>query len=444
MKRKIAFISEHASPLAVLGGVDSGGQNVYVAELCKSLAKLGYLIDIFTRKDRSDLPEIVSWLPGIRVVHVDAGPATEVPKEQLLGFMDEFSKNMIRFIGQRHMEYELIHANFFMSGLVASRVKRRLGIPYVVTFHALGKIRKLHQQDRDAFPEERLDIEQMIVDDADYVIAECPQDKQDLVEHYQADPSRITIIPCGFSSDEFHPLATSVARKQLGLEKDELILLQLGRVVPRKGIDNVIRAIGYLRDVPKLRLLIVGGSEEVPDFEKDEEFRRLRDIAEEGGVRSQVEFVGRRNRQELKQYYQAADFFISTPWYEPFGITPLEAMACGTPVIGSAVGGIKYTVKDRETGFLVPPHDPKALALAVREGISCPNRYRELCRKALERVNAHFTWSYVAEKADQLYRRVGHRIPTRPAIYTIQLRNAGDMQPADYRNSTAAYAIPRR
>nr|WP_295926714.1 glycosyltransferase family 1 protein [uncultured Dyadobacter sp.] len=444
MKRKIAFISEHASPLAVLGGVDSGGQNVYVAELCKSLARLGYLIDIFTRKDSEDLPEIVSWLPGIRVVHVEAGPAAEVPKEQLLGFMDEFGRNMIRFIGQFQMDYELIHANFFMSGLVASRVKQRLGIPYVITFHALGKIRRIHQKERDAFPEERLDIEQMIVDDSDYIIAECPQDKQDLIEHYCADPSRITIIPCGFSAEEFHPMVKAAARKQLGLAKDELVLLQLGRVVPRKGIDNVIRSLAYLRDVPRLRLLVVGGSDEVPDFEKDQEFRRLRAIAEAEGVLAQVEFTGRRNRQQLKQYYQAADFFISTPWYEPFGITPLEAMACGTPVIGSAVGGIKYTVKDGETGFLVPPHDPQALARAVREGIACPDRYKALCRNALKRVNAHFTWSYVAEKADQLYHRIGHRMQSRPALYMHQMRNAGGMVHAEYRNRTRAYALPRQ
>lgn len=443
MKREIAFISEHASPLAVLGGVDSGGQNVYVAELCKSLAKLGYVIDIFTRKDSAGLPEIVQWLPGIRVIHIEAGPATDVPKERLLGFMDEFGKNMISFIKRFHMDYELIHANFFMSGLVASYVKRRLGIPYVITFHALGKIRKLHQKEQDAFPEERLGIEQMIVDDADYIIAECPQDKQDLVEHYQADPSNISIIPCGFSSDEFHPVAKSIARRQLGLEKDELVLLQLGRVVPRKGIDNVIRSLRYLRDIPKLRLLVVGGAADVPDFEKDQEFIRLRDIARAEGVLAQVEFTGRRNRQQLKQYYQAADFFISTPWYEPFGITPLEAMACGTPVIGSAVGGIKYTVKDGETGFLVPPHDPEALALAVREGISCPDKYRALCRNALKRVHAYFTWEHVARKADDLYHRINRRTVSRPAASLLYMRNAGVMRHADYRNSIRAYAVPR-
>lgn len=443
MKREIAFISEHASPLAILGGVDSGGQNVYVAELCKSLAKLGYVIDIFTRKDRAELPEVVSWLPGIRVIHIEAGPATDVPKEHLLGFMDEFGRNMIGFMKRFQIKYELVHANFFMSGLVASYVKRRLDIPYVITFHALGKIRKLHQKEQDAFPEERLGIEQMVVDDADYIIAECPQDKQDLVEHYQADPSNISVIPCGFSADEFHPIAKSVARRQLGLERDELVLLQLGRVVPRKGIDNVIRSLRYLRDIPKLRLLVVGGATDVPDFENDQEFIRLRDIARAEGVLAQVEFTGRRNRQQLKQYYQAADFFISTPWYEPFGITPLEAMACGTPVIGSAVGGIKYTVKDQETGFLVPPHDPRALALAVREGISCPDKYQALCRNALKRVNAYFTWEHVARKADDLYHRVNLRTVSRPAASLLYMRNAGVMRQADYRNSIRAYAIPR-
>ncbi|WP_353721061.1 glycosyltransferase family 1 protein [Dyadobacter sp. 676] len=421
MKRKIAFISEHASPLAVLGGVDSGGQNVYVAEICKSLARLGYTIDIFTRKDDEDLPEIVDWLPGIRVVHVEAGPAREVPKEQLLGFMDEFTTSMVRLIRRMHLQYELVHANFFMSGLVASRIKLILGIPYVVTFHALGKIRMIHQKELDAFPASRLDIEQMIVEDADYIIAECPQDRQDLIEHYQADPSRITIIPCGFSSEEFGPASKAGARRRLGLHKNEVVLLQLGRIVPRKGVDNVIRAMRYLRDIPRIKLLVVGGSDEKPDFDRDPEFKRLKALAKAEGVEDKVLFTGRRNRRQLKYYYQAADFFISTPWYEPFGITPLEAMACGTPVIGSEVGGIKYTVRHGETGFLVPPHDPEALAEAVKTGIACPDKYGQLCRNALKRVNEHFTWSFVARKADRLYTRVIGERKTKPA-YLLDLR----------------------
>lgn len=440
MKRKIAFISEHASPLAVLGGVDSGGQNVYVAEICKSLAKLGYHIDIFTRRDDADLPEVVDWLPGIRVVHVDAGPPREVPKEQLLGYMDEFTSSMVRFIRRFQGRYELIHANFFMSGLVASSIKRILGIPYVITFHALGKIRMIHQKENDAFPPARLDIEQMIVEDADYIIAECPQDKEDLIQHYKADASRITIIPCGFSSDEFSPASKAGARRKLGLHKNDVVLLQLGRIVPRKGVDNVIRAMHYLRDVPHIKLLVVGGSEEKPDFERDPEFKRLRSLARAEGVEDKIIFTGRRNRRQLKYYYQAADFFISTPWYEPFGITPLEAMACGTPVIGSEVGGIKYTVRHGETGFLVPPHDPYALAEAVKTGISCPDKYGELCKNALKRVNQSFTWAFVAKKADRLYMRVLTQVKVRKPAVLLDLRMPQSKPLNGYQPNAITYA----
>lgn len=439
MKRKIAFISEHASPLAVLGGVDSGGQNVYVAEICKSLARLGYDIDIFTRKDDQDLPEIVEWLPGIRVVHVQAGPAREVAKEQLLGFMDEFTLSMAKLIRRLHLEYELVHANFFMSGLVASKIKQLLGIPYVITFHALGKIRMIHQKENDAFPASRLDIEQMIVEDADYIIAECPQDRQDLIEHYHADPTRITIIPCGFSSEEFGPASKAGARRRLGLHQNDVVLLQLGRIVPRKGVDNVIRAMHYLKEIPHIKLLVVGGSEEKPDFDRDPEFKRLRALAREEGVEKQVIFTGRRNRKQLKYYYQAADFFISTPWYEPFGITPLEAMACGTPVIGSDVGGIKYTVRHGETGFLVPPHNPAALAEAVKMGISCPEKYGELCRNALKRVNKNFTWSFVAQKAHRLYTRVVAERKARTA-FLLDLKRAQTKPLGGYQVNAITYA----
>ncbi|MCF2517042.1 glycosyltransferase family 1 protein [Dyadobacter sp. CY351] len=440
MTKRIAFISEHASPLATLGGVDSGGQNVYVAELCKCLAKLGYVIDIFTRRDDEYLSQIVHWLPNIRVIHMDAGPAQEVPKEMLLGYMDEFTQSMIRFINQQDFQYDLVHANFFMSGLVASEVKKQLDIPYVITFHALGKIRMIHQKDKDAFPAARMDIEQMLVDDADFVIAECPQDKQDLIEHYNADPSRITIIPCGFSSEEFYPYPKEKARRKLGLEKDDVVLLQLGRVVPRKGIDNVIRAIRFLKHIPRIKLLVVGGADEKPDFVNDPELKRLKEVAEVEEVSGAVEFVGRRNRQQLRYYYQAADFFISTPWYEPFGITPLEAMACGTPVIGSDVGGIKFTVLDKKTGFLVPPHNPKALADALLEGLSCPEKYQALCNNALKRVNENFTWAYVAEKAHQLYCKL-NVVSAKKPVYLFHYKRAQRKRARLYGLPAANYAV---
>lgn len=403
---RIAFISDHASPLATLGGVDNGGQNVYVAALAEQLAHRGYLVDIYTRRDSQELPEVVDWQPGVRVIHIAAGPAAIIPKEKLLGYMDQFSRNLVHMIRREQLDYALIHAHFFMSALVAAEIKKELGIPYVVTFHALGLVRKMHQKEQDGFPPERILIERYIVQDANRLIAECPQDRDDLIQHYQADPQRISIVPCGFNPAEFHPIRKDEAREYLRLPKDEKILLQLGRMVPRKGVDNVIRSLGHLnRHMAVPHLLVVGGESDDPDPLKTPEIRRLQQIAEETGVASRVTFTGRRARHLLKYYYAAADVFISTPWYEPFGITPLEAMACGTPVIGSNVGGIKYSVVHRQTGFLVPPHDPAALAAAVAPLLADAELYRTMQRNAIRRVNNLFTWDKVAAAIQQVYQQ---------------------------------------
>jgi glycosyltransferase involved in cell wall biosynthesis len=304
------------------------------------------------------------------------------------------------------LEYELIHANFFMSALVASNLKKYLYIPYVVTFHALGLVRKLHQKEKDGFPAERINIEKHIVADADQLIAECPQDREDLIVHYGADPSKITIVPCGFNPKEFYPMEKKHAREMLNLNADEKIILQLGRMVPRKGVDNVIRAIGKLKDHAALRLIIVGGEADTPDSVLTPEFKRLQQIAEEEKVTDRIIFTGRRGRDVLKYYYAAADIFVSTPWYEPFGITPLEAMACGTPVIGANVGGIKHSVADGQTGFLVPPNQPNALAEKIMHLLSDEKLYRAIQKNAIRRVNRFFTWSKVAEGVHHLYHEV--------------------------------------
>lgn len=201
-KKRIAFISEHASPMANLGGVDTGGQNVYVAQLAKHLASQGYLVDVFTRRETEEIDEVVNWSNGVRVVHVTAGPAEVIIKENILQYMDDFKENMIAFIINEQLHYSLVHANFFMSAYVAMGIKKELDIPFVVTFHALGHVRRIHQAEKDKFPAERLTIEEQAVQQADYIIAECPQDMDDLIEHYHAPKHKITIIPCGFSAAE--------------------------------------------------------------------------------------------------------------------------------------------------------------------------------------------------------------------------------------------------
>ena len=402
------MISEHASPLAGLGGADSGGQNVYVAQVARHLAAAGHAVDVFTRRDHRDQPPILEWAPGVRIVHVPAGPPVRLRKEDLLPVMGEFTSFFLHHCRKRRVPYQVIHAHFFMSALVAVDAKRVLGIPVVVMFHALGRVRRIYQGDADGFPEERLAIEERAVAEADRIIAECAQDEEDLIRLYGVEAARITLIPCGFDPEEMGPVSESRARAALGIGPDEKIVLQLGRMVPRKGIETVVRGVARLRHdygVPA-RLLVVGGESRDPSPVLTPEIGRLQEIAAEEDVADAVTFVGSRGRRELRNFYCAADVFVTTPWYEPFGITPVEAMACGTPVIGSAVGGIQYTIRDGETGFLIPPQDPRALARRLRDLFQQPRLLRDMGRNAIRRANSLFTWKRVAAMIGELYHEV--------------------------------------
>jgi glycosyltransferase involved in cell wall biosynthesis len=403
MRRKIALISDHASPLAVAGSVDSGGQNVYVAQIARHLAGLGHSVDAFTRRDNRLQPIAVDWCTGVRVIHVPAGPAAFVRKEELLPFMDEFAAWMEQFCREQG-GYDLTHANFFMSGLVAMKLKEALGTPFAITFHALGRVRRMHQRDADQFPEERIDIEHRLIAEADAIIAECPQDRSDLMELYGADPRRIAVVPCGYDAAEFWPITRRFARCALGLP-DRGIVLNVGRLVPRKGIDNAIRGMARLvqRHGVDASFVVVGGNSDLPDVSVTPEIGRLQAIAAEEGIADRVIFTGRRSRELLKLYYSAADIFVTTPWYEPFGITPLEAMACAVPVVGADVGGIRHSVVDGETGYLVPPNDPDALGVRLAELYGDPERLRQFSQNGLRRVKGQFTWKKVARKVAAVY-----------------------------------------
>ncbi|MFL9912942.1 glycosyltransferase family 4 protein [Paraburkholderia sp. RL17-337-BIB-A] len=417
---KIALISEHASPLAVAGGVDSGGQNIYVANVARQLLEMGHEVDVFTRCDPALLP-LISDMDGVRVIHVPAGPPKQLPKEQLLPFMDEFATFLIEFFQRERDPHQVMHANFFMSGLAALKVKKALGVPLVTTFHALGRVRRIHQGADDGFPDERFAIEDELVARSDIVVAECPQDEADLIEHYRADPSRIQIVPCGFDADEFRPIERAAAREALGWHQDEFTVLQLGRLVQRKGIDNVVRGVGILRQVfrASARLYVVGGNSDAPNELATPEIARLRGIAGECGVAEQTAFVGRRGRAQLRYFYSAADVFVTTPWYEPFGITPVEAMACGTPVIGADVGGIRYSVADGVTGFLVPPRDPVALAARLDQLRREPALARRMGEAGLARAQAEFTWQGVGAGLAQIYARAARLVPERAGVEQV-------------------------
>lgn len=405
---RIAFLSEHASPIVALGGADEGGQNVYVRELSRQLARRGYVIDVYTRREHPGTPEIVELEPGVRVVHLKAGPVQALSKDELWPFMPAFRNSLLRFMERDEIHYDLIHSNFWMSGWVAAELRQRSGIPVVHIFHAMGKTKRRHQQRVDTSPGNRIKTELEVIAGVDKIIAQCPNERTELIDDYGADPAKIALIPSAVNTSIFHPVARAEARQKVGLEASKKVVVYVGRLLPRKDIRNIVRALALLvrqsesrEDAPML--MVVGGESESPDPTATSEIGELQKLARELGVSDHVRFTGKRQPELLRYYYSAADVAVTTPWYEPFGLTPLEAMACSRPVIGSAVGGITFTIKDGETGLLVPPRDPEALAASLRRLLDQPGLSRRMGLAARKRVEREFSWPIVAMRTGALY-----------------------------------------
>lgn len=405
---RVAMISEHASPVALLGGADAGGQNVYVDELSCALASLDLRVDIYTRRDDPRAPEVIEWSPGVRVVNLSAGPPAPLPKDELWPLMPEFRDALLRFMLRDGARYDVLHGNFWMSGWVATRLRETLGVPAVQLFHALGATKQRHQGVADTSPPERVAVETRVVREADAVIAQCPSEQAELSELYGAEPGRIALIPAGVNTERFRLTDKAEARRAIGLNPEELVVVYVGRLLPRKDVRNVVRATALLARETTLtvRLLVVGGESPDADPARTPEIGELRRLAEGLGIADRVTFTGKRQPEELRLYYGAGDVAVTTPWYEPYGLTPLEAMACGRPVVGSAVGGITHTVRDGETGLLVPPRDPAALADRLLLLLSEPELRDRMGRAARERVEREFGWSGVAEETGALYARL--------------------------------------
>jgi glycosyltransferase involved in cell wall biosynthesis len=339
---------------------------------------------------------------------VPAGPARRLLKDDLWPLMPQFYGAVLHFMLRNHAAYDLVHGNFWMSGWVATALKQRLRLPAVHIFHALGKTKQREQGEHDSSPADRIAVEDEIVHAVDRLIAQCPAERRELIEDYGADPRKISVIPSAVDTQRFRPIDRGEARRRLGIGEDERVVVYVGRMLPRKDVRTLVRAAGILHHEAgfPVRLLLVGGESQEPDPHATPEIGELRQIAAELGIENHVTCTGRRQPNELFQYYGAADVAVTTPWYEPFGLTPLEAMACGRPVIGSAVGGIAYTVEDAKTGFLVPPRDPAALAGRLKTILTHPSLRDAMGRAARKRVQEHFTWPLVAERTAALYREV--------------------------------------
>ena len=426
---RIAFFSEHASPVALLGSEDAGGQNVYVDEVSRNLARLGHRVDVFTRRDSAAAPQVVDWAPGVRVVNLTAGPAEFLLKDKLWPLMPEFRDAFLRFMLRDGCRYDLAHGNFWMSGWVAADLRRRLGLPAVQIFHAMGMTKRRHQGAADTSPDGRIEVEKGVIQGVDKLIAQCPTEASELIDDYGAEREKVVVIPSAVNIERYRPLPRDEARRRIGLDTDDPVVVYVGRMLPRKDVRNLVQAVGLLAqqtDLP-ITLLLVGGETVEPDPVTTPEIGVLQSMAAELGILDRVVFTGKRQPDDLRLYYSAGDVAVTTPWYEPFGLTPLEAMACGRPVIGSAVGGITFTIQDGVTGYLVPPQNPRALAERLHQVLTQPEQREAMGRAARSRVEREFTWATVAERTAALYQSLARprtRRTARVAAWAAQ-RPAG-------------------
>ncbi|MFE9957644.1 glycosyltransferase [Micromonospora sp. NPDC005299] len=390
---RIAMISEHASPLAVLGEEDAGGQNTHVAELAAALVGEGHDVRVYTRRDAAALPDVVSTPDGYQVCHVPAGPAQRVPKDEVLPYMGEFGSWLADTWRRGGWTPDVAHAHFWMSGLATVHAGRRTGVPTMLTYHALGTVKRRHQGARDTSPPGRIGYERALGRAVDRVVVQCEDEVGELVR-MGVPRSRMALIPSGVNQAVFRPDGPVAPR-----DPTRPRILTVGRMVERKGFLEVVRA---LPAVPDAECVVVGGPP--ADLLPADAFaRRLSALAESCGVADRVKLVGAVPREEMATWYRSADVLVAAPWYEPFGLTPLEGMACGVPVVGTNVGGIADSVVDGLTGDLVPPRDPRALGTALRRLLADRVRRFAYATAALDRIRSRYSWKRCAEQLGAVY-----------------------------------------
>lgn len=409
---RIAMLSYHTCPLATLGGKDTGGMNVYVREITRKLGRLGIHVDVFTRSQDEHVPHVLHDLGyGNRVVHIPAGPEIPLPKKELSMHIDEFVNGIRSFTDIKEISYDLIHSHYWMSGIAAIELKAIWGIPFIQMFHTLVLMKNRVAQDpKDIEGEYRLDGENKILRAADRIVAATPAELAQLQWLYKSDVNRIVVIPPGVDTRHFYPISKDEAKEYIGVPPCEKMLLFVGRIEPLKGLDILLEAIAYLRkrglfEENPFCLAVIGGDPDVSSDAMSVEMARIQALRGQYGLEELVTFLGKRSQDSLPYYYSAAEAVIVPSAYESFGMVALEAMACGTPVVASQVGGLAFLIEDNVTGFTVPVDEPEALAERISQLMSDPDLREQMSARA-EIAARDYDWEKITTRLISLYSEV--------------------------------------
>lgn len=402
-----------------MGGHETGGQNVYVSELGKQLGRMGWSVDIFTRLTRRRKKMVKSYGKNVNVIYLKAGPRYFIPKEKVLEALPEFLGNFLTFKEENKRHYNIVHGNYFLGGWVASQIKRVLRIPMVETFHSLGYVRyhTLEKFGKENINTEefqkRIRAEKEILKTTDRIIATNPPEAKDILQYYDFDlENKIKIIPCGVNLKRFRKINFENARDYIKFPIKDKIILFVGRLEWRKGIETIIQALPLvLKRLPELRkdlkIVVVGGKiGKRSDTADKQEMRRLKNIAKELKIEDKVLFLGRKDQEKLRYYYSSGDICIVPSYYEPFGMTSLEAMRCGVPVVVSNVGGLSHVVQDRKTGLIFPPGNNKILANKIIELLTKKRLKNKLTKNTEEMVKENYGWKRISSEIAKLYQEL--------------------------------------
>ncbi|MEH2301321.1 MAG: glycosyltransferase family 1 protein [Nostoc sp.] len=403
-EKRIALISVHGDPAIEIGKEEAGGQNVYVRHVGEALARLGWQVDMFTRKVSLEQDSIVEHCDNCRTIRLKAGPLEFVPRDEIYEYLPEFVANFLKFQEKNEITYQLVHTNYWHSSWVGMELNKIQNSKQVHTYHSLGAIKynTIEKENTPLIASKRLEVEKQVLETAERIVATSPQEKQHM-RSLVSTKGNIDIIPCGTDIQRFGSIAREAARDKLGIEKETKVVLYVGRFDSRKGIETLVRAVNKsgLRDSNNLQVIIGGGS--TPGNSDGIERDRIEQIVNELGMSDFTTFTGRLGQDILPTYYAAADVCVVPSHYEPFGLVAIEAMASGTPVVASNVGGLQFTVVDEETGLLALPQDVDAFASAIDRILLNPEWRDELGKAGRKRVETQFSWDGVANQLSELY-----------------------------------------
>jgi D-inositol-3-phosphate glycosyltransferase len=404
----VAMLSYHTCPLATLGGKDTGGMNVYVRDLTTALGRMGIHVDVFTRSQDEHVPYVLHDLGfGNRVVHVPAGPEVPLPKRELAEYIPEFVDGVRKFAEEKGIRYDLIHSHYWMSGIAAGALADLWpATPILQMFHTLGEMKnRVARSGEEREGEYRLEGERQVMRRADRIVAATLAERAQLEWLYKADPAKIAVIPPGVDTCHFYPIPVDEARQFIGLKPEDRMILFVGRVEPLKGLDTLIRAVACLRPTDccePVHLAVIGGDPEASPEAMTAEMARVQRLCDDLCMGKMVVFLGKRGQDTLPYYYSAAEVLVMPSHYESFGMVALEAMACGTPVIASQVGGLAFLVQDGVTGYTVPAEDHDALCAKLALLLGDESLRKQMGRAAAESAR-NYDWGKIAKQIVRVY-----------------------------------------